>query len=1049
MTTYVFDQLSAVPAVGYGLRLLHSTYAGKCINVRRSSDNTATDIGFVNGALDTASLLTFVGSGSGYVTTWYNQGSVGATANLTQTTAGYQPRIVNAGALETQNGIAAMNFGGSQSAGTCFFNLPAAAAPPAGAPAFSVNLVASYTVTTNGVLLAVFGSNPYAGPSFAANTGALSVWNGSSAFSTTFTPVAGTSFISTTNFGATTTAYVNSTSVGSNTNSYTLANVAVQLGQDVSSGYWYGTVQEFIVPFADLSPADQSTLEQSQGSYYLIYTQAVITAALGSFYRASTGTYIAQNGTMQIAGVNVPRIDWSTGSAELLIEPAATNTVINSTTSPASGYVWINSGAATLAVSTDVPPLLAGANVYKSTTVNATNMYLFITDSNGMPVGFTCTTSCWVWLPPGWNPTYTLGIAQDGSLNPFNFVYANPNLTGQWQRISTSGYQNYTNPYVIVSGYLTATDVRSNVPVGTVFYVTCSQSEVGSAPTSFIPTAGSDVTRAADIAYKTTAVAASATATAVANAAQQFSSFSRASTATYIDVNGVMQTAPVNALRTNYTNVIPNLSALSHAIIGYTETATTPIAISGSAISFTSSTPGGDCWMGYDDGIHVYQQVTGDFVATAQAAISTGGPTWTKLGLMVRDSMVSNGCTSVLADMLVTTGAGFAAQWADFKSGLHAPDQNINGYALGATNFVKIQRTGNVLALSHSTDGVTWILNANVIIPGFVPALYVSAVLIANGTASTGTITNFQIAQGELLIEAAATNLLTNSACDTNSGWGLGGNTIRVGLTAGLDGGNTAVVYTGTPSSPGDQFAEFPVTLVAGATYTASVWARFVSGTPPSYGKLLNINNGSYYPITSITSNWQRFSLTFVAGAADGSSVNNNFFYVASDWGPGADIAVWGAQIEAAGVSTSYIPTTSGPVTRAADLAVVKPSTSTPKAFAVTTPLFSFVPPFPPLAPVEDMVQPRRLGVRFGDGYSQMAIDGLNPELSSVALTFEPLTVSQYQGIENFLESQQGTPFYYTLPTDGVLRQWVASDWTPSRQGTYYSLQLNLVQTFS
>jgi len=42
--------------VAYSLRKLRTAYSGAAIRVRRSSDNTETDIGFVNNALDTASL---------------------------------------------------------------------------------------------------------------------------------------------------------------------------------------------------------------------------------------------------------------------------------------------------------------------------------------------------------------------------------------------------------------------------------------------------------------------------------------------------------------------------------------------------------------------------------------------------------------------------------------------------------------------------------------------------------------------------------------------------------------------------------------------------------------------------------------------------------------------------------------------------------------------------------------------------------------------------------------------------------------------------------
>lgn len=92
---------------GYSLRKLGSTYT-RCIRIRRSSDNAETDIGFDGIDLDTAAITAFVGANSAYVTKWYDQ-----TTNLwhlLQPSAGNQPRIVNAGTLETVNGKPAINF---------------------------------------------------------------------------------------------------------------------------------------------------------------------------------------------------------------------------------------------------------------------------------------------------------------------------------------------------------------------------------------------------------------------------------------------------------------------------------------------------------------------------------------------------------------------------------------------------------------------------------------------------------------------------------------------------------------------------------------------------------------------------------------------------------------------------------------------------------------------------------------------------------------------------------------------------------------------------
>lgn len=85
-------------AAAYSLRLLRSAYTGSAIRVRRSSDNTEQNIGFdINGNLNQSALTTFVGSGNGFVTTWYDQS--GNSRNAIQSTAANQPQIVSSGNL--------------------------------------------------------------------------------------------------------------------------------------------------------------------------------------------------------------------------------------------------------------------------------------------------------------------------------------------------------------------------------------------------------------------------------------------------------------------------------------------------------------------------------------------------------------------------------------------------------------------------------------------------------------------------------------------------------------------------------------------------------------------------------------------------------------------------------------------------------------------------------------------------------------------------------------------------------------------------------------
>lgn len=139
---YIDIQSSVVPPVsgyllddypgatlGYSVRKLRDAYTGFAFEVRRSSDNTTTNIGFVGEDLDTATLTTFLGSDTGYVTRWYNQAvSPIVESDLRQATALLQPSItINGGqyyvtwdaSLQTKmntlatNGLKAINVNGS------------------------------------------------------------------------------------------------------------------------------------------------------------------------------------------------------------------------------------------------------------------------------------------------------------------------------------------------------------------------------------------------------------------------------------------------------------------------------------------------------------------------------------------------------------------------------------------------------------------------------------------------------------------------------------------------------------------------------------------------------------------------------------------------------------------------------------------------------------------------------------------------------------------------------------------------------------------------
>jgi hypothetical protein len=107
-------------AAAYSLRRLSGAYTGSAIRVRRASDNTEQDIGFVSNELDTATLESFCSGTNGFVKTWYDQSGNGRDA--TQSTAANQPQIVSSGNVIEVNAKSAITFSLKNSPGLFFYS---------------------------------------------------------------------------------------------------------------------------------------------------------------------------------------------------------------------------------------------------------------------------------------------------------------------------------------------------------------------------------------------------------------------------------------------------------------------------------------------------------------------------------------------------------------------------------------------------------------------------------------------------------------------------------------------------------------------------------------------------------------------------------------------------------------------------------------------------------------------------------------------------------------------------------------------------------------
>jgi hypothetical protein len=339
------------------------------------------------------------------------------------------------------------------------------------------------------------------------------------------------------------------------------------------------------------------------------------------------------------------------------------------------------------------------------------------------------------------------------------------------------------------------------------------------------------------------------------------------------------------------------------------------------------------CFVGMSDGVTA---LSGAFfnVATETVTISSGG-SWTAATAEMKS--VGNGWYRCIVSGTRNAGTVTTAQiYTALTSSTvtHTGDGTSGIYIWGA------QLEVGAFATSYISSNDTFTSRAST-------ATYIGS----DGLVKTAAINtarynynpmNLKLAP-KLLLEPAATNLLTYSEQFDNAAWIKNNATVTANAATAPDGTTTAdKVFENTASSTHYLVANLSG-LTASAYYTYSVYVKAGERTRFDLGSwdgtlgidcIFNLStgtvditgSGSIPSIINAGNGWYRCSVTrpiasttlqviiYTDSATSGAGANN---YIGNGT---SGIYVWGAQLEVGTTATSYIPTTSSQVTRSADV---------------------------------------------------------------------------------------------------------------------------------
>ena len=314
--------------------------------------------------------------------------------------------------------------------------------------------------------------------------------------------------------------------------------------------------------------------------------------------------------------------------------------------------------------------------------------------------------------------------------------------------------------------------------------------------------------------------------------------------------------------------------------------------------------------------------VLGNAGVFAGVDLSTGTVTLQGSGYVVTAASIGGGWYRVT---VAVAGGGDRARIFASTTPITVANQSVTGdgtsgiYIWGA----QLEQRSTVTAYTPTTTAA---------VTNYIPVLQTAA----NGVArfDHNPVTGESLG---LLIEEQRTNLLTYSGTMSNaSAWALERST-PTSTTIAPDGTNSAACFDAV--GPTFALARQGIASISGS-YTLSVYAKALPNTANRYlfiglvngsagfdlvgGSVIMTASGAAASISAAGNGWYKCTVAFTA-----SSATQQYFYFSNNptgaLSPavGPACALWGAQLEAGAFATSYIPTTTAQVTRAADSAVM------------------------------------------------------------------------------------------------------------------------------